>query len=274
MFNLRAYCEIIISEILANEPSNRVYLEWFEIYNDGDLPVDLHDYTVTETGSELDIPEGCIIKPNAYAVFCRRLEPVDGGDCFEYRWGDSSGVWGDSPDENYAAYQVAMTLSNGNGSLYVMHNDLSGVDHYIWESSSDDARSVERDDVTDIFSGWHDCYDTSLSTPGRENSQLPADDSKYFLNVAPDVVSLKAINPIYTFTYGVPSGTDVSMYIYDDSSRKHAILIEDSEEAVKQVTWDLTDDDNKKLPPGLYFLLFRTSGEISVNKTVPIVIAP
>ncbi len=266
--------EIIISEILANEPSNRVLLEWFEIYNDSNLSINFQDYTIVENDDTLEIPDDAIISADSYVVFCRRLEPADGSDCFEYHWGDSSGTWGDSPDEDYTVYEVNMTLSNSSGSIYIIRDDSIGIDHYIWDESSDDGRSVERDFVLDPFSGWHECYDPKGSTPGRENSTEPSDDNRYFLSVEPQAISLSRHDGIVNIIYGAPSGTEVTIYIYDDTSLRRRILIEESDNSVDEVIWNLQDDGGEILPPGLYFLSFRTAGTISVQKSVPIAIAP
>lgn len=274
IINQLASAEIILSEILANEPSNRVLLEWFEIYNSSDTTVFLENYMFIENGDTLEIPDDARVAANSYAVLCRRLEPVDGGDCFEYYWGDSSGTWGDSPEENYQIYEVRMTLSNSIGSIYILRSDSIGVDHYIWDESTDDRRSIERDFVLDPFSNWHECYDPDGSTPGRENSTRPSDDAKYYLSVEPQAISLTRHEKIITLIYGAPSGTEVTLYIYDDSALRRRVIIEESPKAVDEIIWDLRDDNGSVLPSGLYFLSFRTAGAISVQKNIPIVIAP
>ncbi len=266
--------EIILSEILANEPGSRVLLEWFEIYNSDDSTINLDNYSFIENGDTLNIPEGAIIDGNSYAVICRRLEPHDGSDCFESYWGDSSGVWGDALDENYRVYEAGMTLSNSNGSIYILLADSIGIDHFIWDKATDDARSYERDWVLDPFSDWHECYDPSGSTPGSENSVIPSDDAQYFLSVEPEAVSLARHEKTMTVTYGAPSGTEVTIYIYDDSALRRRVIVEQSSNSVDEIIWNLEDDNSDTLPAGLYFLSFRTSGAISVLKNIPIVIAP
>ena len=141
--------DLILSEILANEPGSRVLLEWIEVFYAGPGQIDLGDYLLVENDDTVSIPEGSIVSSFSYAVISRRLEPLDGSDCFEYHWGDSSGTWGDSPDENYPVYETGFSLTNTQGSIYLLTSDGQGLDHYIWTRASDDGRSVERDDVTD-----------------------------------------------------------------------------------------------------------------------------
>ena len=264
---------ILLSEILANEPGRRVLLEWLEVFNNGTDTVDLYSCYFIVGDDTLSPPENSPIAPFTYAVLCRRLEPRDGSDCFEYFWGDSSGTWGDSPSEDYPAYELGMSLSNSSGSIYLLDSTFTGLDDYSWDHSADDARSVERDDVTDPFSGWHDCYNEEGFTPGRPNSEKPSEEKNYFLEILPKTVRLSDTNSAINITYATPSGTEVNFYIYDDSSLKCATLMEEGE-SFGQFSWNLSDDNSRRLPPGLYFILFRTSGELSVNKTLPVVISP
>jgi len=97
--------EIILSEVLANEPSNRVLLEWFEVYNNADTVINLQNYTFVKNDDTLAIPGGATVNPNSYAVLCRRLEPLNGSDCFEYYWGDSSGTWGGYSRGKFSRYR-------------------------------------------------------------------------------------------------------------------------------------------------------------------------
>ncbi len=274
MSNAAAFGELILSEILANEPSNRVMLEWIEVYNDNLGEIDLHDYLLIEGDDTLSFTDGSSVGAGDYAVICRRLVPVNGSDCFEYHWGDSSGVWGDSPKENYAAYELSFTLSNGSGSVYLMKSTGEGVDHYIWDQSSDDGRSVERNNVTDPLSGWHECYDADGSTPGQPNSFLPETEDNYFLEVIPQIVSLSSTEHTVTISYAAPSGTKINLYIYDDSALKKVTLEDDSSKSLGQIFWNLTDSDGSQLAPGLYFVLFQAEGAINAQKTVPVVISP
>jgi len=274
LFSVSIKGEIILSEILANEPGGRTYLEWFEIYNPGDSVVNLYNYIVIETGTTLNIPDSCPIQPHEYAVFCRRLVPVDTSDCYEYYWGDSTGVWGDSPDENYDVYQLGMTLGNSEGSIYLLDSDSVGVDDYIWDEPFEDSRSRERDDITDQFSGWHDCNDQALSTPGRENSQALSVGDDYSFTPQPKVISLSDPFRSMTMSYVIPNDSEISLYIYDDSARKRATLMEDVNVAVGQYIWNGTDNNGHNLEPGLYFILLKITGAIQVTKTIPAVIAP
>jgi len=266
--------ELVISEILADEPDSRVLLEWLEIFNDGSYPVEMSGYLLVENGDTLGFPIASVIEPGGLAVFCRRLVPLDGSDCFEYRWGDSTGVWGDSPVESYAAFEIGISLANNSGSIYLLTNDLQVVDYCAWDESVDDGRSLERTDVTDVGSPWHACYDPAGSTPGRANSSSPPDNQDYFLRIDPQVVRSSAVERSVLISYAVPPGSEVSMAIYDDTALKRLDLLKAAEATVGQVIWNLKDGDGEIVMPGLYMIVFKLEGASTSRKTVPVVIAP
>lgn len=273
-FSQVAAGEIILSEILSNEPDSRVLLEWLEVYNDNPFTVDLSDYVLVEGEDSLTFPEGSSIPAFSYVVLCRRLEPVDGSDCFEYRWGDSSGVWGDSPSEDYMALQVGITLGNDSGAIYLLSDDGQLIDQYTWEQPSDDGRSVERNDVSDLLSLWHPCYDPGGSTPGWPNSSKPTDQQEYLLDVSPQVISLSGPERSVSISYAASAGAEISILVYDDSARKRAVLLENSQSPFGTIIWQGLGDGGKQLPPGLYLISFLVGGSINSHKVIPLVISP
>jgi hypothetical protein len=266
--------ELVLSEILSNEPGNRVLLEWLEIYNNNSFAIDLGDYVLFEGEDSLSFPVGSSIPAYSYAVLCRRLEPVNGSDCFEYHWGDSSGVWGDSPSEDYTAFEIGITLANDSGAVYLFNGDGLVVDYYTWSQPSDDGRSMERDDVNDPLSLWHPCYDPAGSTPGRPNSQKPTDQQDYFLEITPQVISLSGTERFVNISYAAPTGAEVSIFVYDDCARKRAILLENSQSPFGTIIWQGLNDSDGQLPPGLYLISFLVSGSVNSHEVIPIVISP
>ena len=266
--------EIILSEILSNEPSNRVLLEWIELYNNSVNQVDLHDYLLMDDDDTLNFPVGTIVLPYTYTVLCRRLEPSDGSDCFEYYWGDSSGVWGDAAIEDYTAYEVNITLTNSAGELYLLNSDSLIIDQYNWDTPSDDGRSVERDDVDNLGSSWHPCYDPAGSTPGHENSEKPTDNEEIYFQIEPQLISLSGVNRTFAISYAVPGNSKVSLTIYDDSAYKTAELLDEVNSPFGLVEWNAVDDNNRPLSPGLYIVSFKVEGSINKQSNIPVVIAP
>lgn len=129
-FSLSAniYGQVVLSEILSNEPSGRVRLEWVEIYNPVDMQVDLHDYLLIAGSDTTRLPFGSYVDGGAYAILARQLLPEDGSDSFEGYWGDSSGVWGDSEIENYPAFDVKMVLIIiRDQSCWLIHQAINSI---------------------------------------------------------------------------------------------------------------------------------------------------
>jgi len=266
-------CEIIFSEVLANEPEGWVALEWIEIYNDSSEHADLHDYMLVDGDNTITFPEGTIDSAYSYLIICRRLYSTDSGVCFENYWGDSSGVWGDAESEYYAVCEAGISLRNSCDTLYLLNSDSIIIDQCIWNDPAD-GRSVERNDISDRFSDWHPCYDPSGSTPGRANSACPSDNQSYTLEVAPRLISLSGTSRFITISYTAPADVKINLTVYNDSARKLKTLLDNSYNTYGTINWNITDDNNHPLSPGLYIISFRITDAINAFKSIPIVIAP
>lgn len=278
-FSLSAnvYGQVVLSEILSNEPSGRVRLEWVEVYNRLDTHVDLHRYLLIADSDTTRLPPGSYVDAGAYAILARQLLPEDGSDSFEGYWGDSSGIWGDSEIENYAAFDVKIGLNNNQGSVALADTSGNQLDHYNWNSASDDGRSVERDDLFDDFSGWHDCYDPGGSTPGRANSPIPAGgEGVLSISVSPRLITPDGdgIEDNFTIDIIIPAGTEITVDVFDDSAMKVKNLLFESDAAVSSFQWNGSDHSGQPLPPGLYIIGFFLTGQQNESKFIPVVVAP
>jgi Lamin Tail Domain len=250
-----ARASLVISEIMANEPGNRVLLEWVEIYNNGSHSETLSQYRLVNGEDTLAIPLDIALDRRGYAILCRRLVPIDSSDCFEYRWGDSSGVWGDVWYENYPAATINLSLSNSSGDLYLI--------------ACGDGFSYERDDESDQLSGWHCCTNLSGSTPGHYNSippELVDNDFK--------VTDRTLVGGPIGFEYWFPVGTITTISVYDDTGRKRATVIENSDRFQNFFSWHCIDNEGNLFPPGLYFIKLYTTGSLNQSKLYPFVIIP
>jgi len=166
--------EIVVNEVLANEPGGFTTLEWIELYNTGDSGQSLDGCGLAINGAEpLLFPSGTRIGPEEYLILCRRLYPGGSSCGFEGQWGDSSGVWGDCVEEQGipTPLEIPLALSNSSGSVELVDafgTVLSGLG---WSEAGADGCSWER--VTPGADSVAQAVDSRGSTPGRLNSATP-----------------------------------------------------------------------------------------------------
>ena len=268
-----AFGQIVLSEVLSNEPSGMVRLEWIELYNRDDNQADLGDYYLIADSDTNYFETGTIIPPSTYLILARQLLPENGSDSFEGYWGDSTGIWGDSEIENYPAFDIDITLSNTDGNIRLVSITGSQPDYVEWDHSSDDGRSIERDNLFDDNSGWHDCFDISGSTPGRVNSEIPVGGSNS-LNVTIDHRTIKRNSDTINIDIIIPAGSKLTVDIFDETGKKHNRLLDESTSAVVTIQWDGSDETGKMLRPGPYIVGLFLSGQKTDSKIIPVVIAP
>jgi len=271
------YGQVVLSEILSNEPGGRVRLEWIEVYNRSLAEIDLHDYYLIVDGDSSRLSAGSLLDGGAYAIVARQLLATDGSDSFEGHWGDSSGVWGDWADEYYSAFDCDFQLGNNSGAVILADSSGSRLDSCSWNTASDDGRSIERDDLFDDFSGWHDCFDPEGSTPGMANSAIPPSGAESFaVDVSPRLASRNGNGSAVQFNISVviPPGSKATVEVFDDSGLKRKLIAEDVQLPVANILWDGAGDNGRSLPPGLYILTISLSGQKTEHKFIPVVIAP
>lgn len=251
-------------------------LEWIEIYNRSFEEINLGDYILIADDDTNSMANGIFLSPRSYAVLARQLIPIDGSDSFESFWGDSSGIWGDSEIENYVALDIDITLGNNFGTIILATVESASVDEVSWFTASDDGRSMERDDIDDYNSGWHDCYDPDGSTPGRMNSPIPQSGEESFnIVINPIVVSVNN-NDFRDFSIEIiiPPACELSVRVFDETGYKVKSLVENSENGVLRIGWDGKDDKGRYLPPGIYIISCILSGRRNESKNYPVIIAP
>jgi len=267
--------QVTLSEILSNEPAGRVRLEWIEVYNRSQTEIDLGAYILVVDSDTTIFDSGTYISGESFAVVARQPLPDNGSDSFESYWGDSSGVWGDAPDEEYLLLDGAFTLGNSSGSVCLLDTAGIIIDQYNWDLVSDDGRSVEKDDLSRDFATWHNCYHPDGSTPGNTNSIVPAGGGQAFeISIDPKIVSRSSGEGAFHISILIPSGTKVSVDIFDDSGLKRTGLGDEIASSVTQLDWAATDDLGHKLKPGVYIIDFSLTGQKNSHKSVPVVIAP
>lgn len=165
-FCANAKAELIVNEVMSNEPGGTTSLEWIELLNTNIADsFSLVFYSLDADGTTLPF-QSETVRGDPFIVICQNLVS------FESYWGDNSGSWGDDSTENYPLFEKAtnFTLTNSGGqvNLYYLGNLISSLS---WVKSGNDGVSWERfsADSAEVFPS----DDPTGSTPGRTNSKTP-----------------------------------------------------------------------------------------------------
>ncbi|MFH1374553.1 MAG: lamin tail domain-containing protein [bacterium] len=164
---------VIINEVLANEPLGYVTLEWIELYNDSTAAVALDGYQLTVNGSPVALSDSLDISAGGYLIICRRLYTDGSSRGFEDYWGDSSGVWGDTPQESLlpTPFETGLILTNTNGTVKLLDGSGMSISQLSWTIESADGVSWER--LSPASAEVEQSIDSDGSTPGMVNSWTP-----------------------------------------------------------------------------------------------------
>ncbi len=210
-----ASANLVINEVLSNEPGSSTSLEWFELQNNSDTTMQLSDYILVINSDTIILPSR-IIPPNSYLIICKQLFWGSNNNSFESYWGNGTNVWGDSEYEFLTPepIELSFSLSNNFGTIQLLQN-LNIVSTFSWEEKGADAFSWERK-YTDSLPIMQSISKIG-STPGYLNSVTPVEK-----DLAVELYSLvmENFNPIYRFTItnrGLTDITDGMLHIYDSS---------------------------------------------------------
>jgi len=164
---------VVVNEVMANEPGGYVTLEWIEVYNDSLAAASIVGYQLKVGDKWIELPDNVWLDAGEYYIVCRKRVSDISSPGFEGLWGDSSGVWGDTPEESrlqtpYVA-QFSLTNSGGSVELYdplgILISELtwieSGQDGFSWERTSPQSLEIAQS------------VDLGGSTPGFINSHTP-----------------------------------------------------------------------------------------------------
>ncbi|RKX25153.1 MAG: hypothetical protein DRP45_06600 [Candidatus Zixiibacteriota bacterium] len=193
-------CDVVINEVLANEPDGETLLEWFELYNSsGTANLSYYELRVVSGSQDTTFIINASLNEGNYFVIAR--DSVR----FEEHYGDSSGTWNDVPSENYGLRQAGIRLTNTGGSVSIRHIMTGVTSELVWSSSGGDGISWERVEPESDLVGQS--TDPSGSTPGRINSgtKLPID-------LALEAVEPSLVDPFTRITFRIVNvgTTDIS----------------------------------------------------------------
>jgi len=211
-----ASADLVVSEVLANEPGGETSLEWIELYNTSSALSNFVYYELRVTSGTQDtvFRPSLIVGGGEYLVFCR--DEVR----FEEHWGDSSGVWSDSlPLESYDTYEIPIRLSNSGGraALYDLTTvPPSLISELVWPESVQDGYSWERVHWSGNTIGQS--VDPSGSTPGAINSITPLPRDLALEEALPSSDSGMTLIGFRIVNRGLTTVTDAILELYEFDS--------------------------------------------------------
>lgn len=166
-----AFGDVVVNEVMANEPGSSTTLEWVELFNAGQQPVNLALCQLYVGGT--GVPLTGSLDTGKYLIVCRRLYGSGLTPGYESVWGNNSGVWGDTSTEDYAM-PVAATFSLANFADTVMLIQVPyDTSTLAWSEAGRDGFSWER--VTLSTNEIRQSIDYSGCTPAFVNSVTPVE---------------------------------------------------------------------------------------------------
>ncbi len=264
---------VIINEVLANEPSSYTKLEWVELYNADSIERHLDGWSFVCKEDTTVIAPNTIIPANGFLILARQLlsDPSD-SISFEGWWGNRSGIWGDSPEENYPALPADMGLTNSGGTVALIDPD-NNVQTFTWDQDCGDGVSLER--VSADQDIWLCCVDPEKSTPGAKNSVSTAYPDNIELSMEPNPFSPDGdgYQDEVTFRHTLPITSELTLKIYDVEGRLIKTILEDQSLVSGEITWDGRDEDNRFVRVGIYIVWMEVEGNSHSVKKMTLVVA-
>lgn len=264
---------VIINEVLANEPSSYTKLEWVELYNTDSISHDLGGWAFACKEDTTSIPPNTIIPANGFLILTRKLlsNPPDSVS-FEGWWGNRSGVWGDSPEENYPALQAEMGLTNSGGTVTLIDPDKN-IETFTWDQDCGDGISLER--VSPEQDVWLCCSGVNRSTPGMKNSVSITYSDHIDLHMEPNPFSPDGdgYQDEVAFRYTLPMTSELTLRIFDIQGRLIKTIFDSQPQTSGEITWDGRDNDNRFVRVGIYIVLAEVKGNSHKVKKMTLVVA-
>jgi hypothetical protein len=265
--------EIIINEVLANEPGSSTKLEWVELHNADSTQHDLEGWLFLSKDDTTLFPAGTIVPAKGFLVLARQLtsEPPD-SISFEDWWGNGSSIWGDSPEESFPAIEAKMSLTNSGGTISLL-DPANDVQTFTWDQDCGDGVSLER--VSSEGDIWLCCVDADKCTPGKKNSVTASYSHKIELTIEPNPFSPDGdgFEDEAILRYTLPMESNLTIRIYDVRGRLLKTLVDDEPRVSGEIPWDGRDDENRIVRIGIYVVWAEAEGDSYSQDKSTVVVA-
>jgi hypothetical protein len=240
--------DLVLSEICYDCPITYDSGDWLEFYNAGDLPVELGGFILSDyAANSCRLPWGAVLQPSECFLVVsdpdrfRQVNPTTPVD-------------------------AVISFSLGNNGDTVLLTDRTGTpvtavswsDDPPWPDASGKVLSLLHYALPEEQPGSWEAVDVPGS-PGLPNPSWSAS-SEVTLRIGSLWPNPAASSVTFSYT---ALGLPIEGFVFDLSGRKVQLLPE-LPPYTAEVSFDLDPD----LAPGVYFLLLRSSGEISVRRFV------
>ncbi len=263
---------MVINEVLVNEPGSSTKLEWVELHNADSIDHAVDGWAFVCKDDTTSFPSGILILANGFLIIARQLssEPPD-SNSFEGRWGDASGIWGDSPQENFSVVEAKMSLTNSGGTICLI-DPGSNAQTFTWDRDCGDGVSIER--VSSDEHIWLCCVSSDKSTPGKRNSVTTTYSQKIELNIEPNPFSPDGdgFEDQTVFRFTLPMESSLTIKIYDVKGRLIKSLVEDEPCVSGDIAWDGKDEEGQTVRIGIYVVWAEAAGDLRsrIKRTVAV----
>lgn len=255
------YPPVILSEFLAN-PTEGPDLEWVELRNRSDQPVNLIDW---QLGDSLDLSPitdaELLIQPGHYLVL------VQNTIGFLSMYSDFSG----------SLFEPVGWEQFNNSSDIVRLIDQFGIeaDRFHYTEVFEDNHTWARAESGERAGEWGFSQDPG-GTPGEANTVLfsSSEDNRLAIEIEPKIISPDGdgVDDRAVFSLSRPEATAYTLKIYDKMGREVKTFESDlsSSHFSNEYVWDGTNNSHERLPIGIYIVYFEASGVQSIKSTVVI----
>ncbi len=219
MFPVGAAPDVVVNEVMSNEPGAFRSLEWIELYVDSASAAAMDDYEIIVGDDMITFPSGLVLNGGEYYIVCRRLVSTEVSVGFEGRWGDSSGIWGDTPEEAAlpTPQEASFSLTNTGGAVELYRRGVK-LSELRWNSEGSDGVSWERASPQSEL--ILQSIDPDGSTPGIINSHTSVEH-----DLALEGVTAQSRQGLTSLTFmvlnrglAVVTGAELSVYTRDPLS--------------------------------------------------------
>nr|MBC8321950.1 lamin tail domain-containing protein [Candidatus Neomarinimicrobiota bacterium] len=256
--------DIVVTEVMVNPSAvSDSYGEWFEIYNNELMSIDINGWQITDSDNDLhtiSIPaDHFYISPDEYMVFGRNADStINGGYTADYEY--SSFQLSNSEDEikiidgdglivDEVEYNSTFPYSSG-ASMYLKNFNFDNNIDTSWTMSEIEYGAGD-------FGTPGRAWDDTLSTGSDANYGIPRSFVLYPSYPNP-------FNPITTIKFSVESLHATSLRIFDITGRVVAILINgELNPGTHEIVWNASHQ-----PSGVYIVQLSNGESVQTQRLI------